>query len=114
MRVLWARGTATSAEIISALAPKSDWKPNTVKTLLARLVKKGAVSVRRAEREHVFSPAVTEAECASAETRSFLRRVYDGAMTNMIAGFIEREELSQREIEELRQMLDEAARRNTR
>ena len=41
MRVLWAKGQATSSEIIAILAKKLDWSASTVKTLLGRLADKG-------------------------------------------------------------------------
>lgn len=111
MRVLWSRGASTSNKVVSELAPLAGWKPNTVKTLLARLEKKGVVKVERSAREHRYIAAISEAESAMAESRSFLSRVYNGAMMPMFAGFIEREKLTKREIAQLRQLLDEAERR---
>lgn len=107
MRVLWVDSPRTSADVVEALAPHTDWKPNTVKTLLARLVKKGAVTSAKDNREHRYSPQFTEAQCARAEGKSFLKRVYGGGMMPMIANFLEQENLTPTEIAELRRLLDE-------
>ena len=47
MRVLWAKGQATSSEIIAIVAKKLDWSASTVKTLLGRLADKGWVKMKR-------------------------------------------------------------------
>jgi BlaI family penicillinase repressor len=44
MKVLWDRGQAGAQEVTEALAVERNWRPQTVKTLLNRLVKKGAVA----------------------------------------------------------------------
>lgn len=107
MKVLWARSPLGSAEIVEELAPRTSWKPNTIKTMLARLVKKGAVTARQSNREYTYAPLVTEAQCVRAESRSFVSRMYDGSMMPMIAGFLQQEKLSPEEIAQLRQLLDE-------
>lgn len=107
MKALWAESPRSSAEVVKALTPHTHWKPNTIKTLLSRLVKKGAVAARKSGREHAYSPQFTEAQCIQAESKSFLLRVYDGSMMPMIVGFIQHDKLSREEIDQLRQLLDE-------
>lgn len=107
MKVLWAASPRTSADVVEALASQTHWKPNTIKTLLARLVKKGAVTAAKANREHTYAPRYTEAQCVRAESQSFVSRVHDGSMMPMIAGFLQQEKLSPDEIARLRQLLDE-------
>ena len=47
IKVLWDRGEAGAQEVTEALAVGRNWRPQTVKTLLNRLVKKGAVPSSR-------------------------------------------------------------------
>ena len=61
-------------------------------------------------RAYLYHPLVNEAECVRAESRSFLSRVYGGALLPMLAHFIEEENLSPEEIEELRRILAERGR----
>ena len=107
MRVIWARERTTTNEVIEALAPTSDWKPKTIMTMLNRLVKKGALAFDKKGREHDHYALVPEAKCVRAESRSFLRRVYGGALKPMLANFLEEGNLSQAELDELKQLLDE-------
>ena len=43
MRFLWKKSPARSAELVAELEDSCDWRPTTIKTLLARLTQKGAV-----------------------------------------------------------------------
>jgi BlaI family penicillinase repressor len=106
MKILWKESPLTASEIIHRLKETIHWNPKTVKTLLNRLVTKGALSFNKEGRIYHYSPAVSESECAQVESRSFLNRVYDGALKPMLAAFIEDQELSPIEIEELKQILD--------
>jgi BlaI family transcriptional regulator, penicillinase repressor len=55
----------------------------------------------------LYYPVVLEEECIKAESRSFLQRVYDGALTPMLVNFLQEEQLSPEEIEELKRILEE-------
>lgn len=106
MRVLWERAPRTANEVVEAVLPARDWSPRTVKTLLNRLVKKRALGFRREGRAYLYFPRVSEAECVRAESRSFVDRVFGGSLTPMLAHFIEEHRLSDREIAELRRLLE--------
>ena len=43
MKSVWDHGPLTAGEVVSRLEAQTRWHPRTIKTLLARLVKKGAV-----------------------------------------------------------------------
>jgi len=107
MRVLWRRSPRTANDVVEELASATRWRPKTVKTLLSRLVAKKALGFTKEGRAYLYYPIVAEAECAKAESLSFLKRVYSGALAPMIANLLEDEALSEEEIAELRRMLDE-------
>ena len=107
MRVLWASAPQTASAVCAALADSTTWSPRTIKTLLNRLVKKGALEFTRQGRVYHYFPAVTEGACVHAASSSFLKRVFGGALTPMLAHFLEEEKLSPEEFAELRSMLDE-------
>ena len=107
MRVLWARSPASAKDVVSALEAQNRWNPKTILTLINRLVAKGALGFTKAARTHLYYPKVTERECVTAESRSFLERVYGGAVQPMLAQFVEETNLSKQDIAELRRILDE-------
>jgi BlaI family penicillinase repressor len=111
MKIFWAKAVpCTANEIVEALAVWSDWKPNTVKTLITRLVKKGALGFTEERRIYWYYPLVSEEQCIRSETRSFMKRIFGGALKPMLVTFLQEEKLSLEEIEELKRLLEEKER----
>ena len=108
MKICWLKSAPyTANEIVKALEQLTDWKPNTIKTLIGRLVKKGALGFKEEGRVYLYYSLVTEKECIKAESKSFLTRVFGGALKPMLVSFLQEEKLSQDDIEELKQLLEE-------
>jgi len=107
MQVLWSNGSQTANDVVNALSGEVKWKPRTIKTLISRLVKKGAVKVTEEGYRYRYSAAVDESECVRSETKSFVRRVYQGAMKPALAAFIEDADLSDKEIEDIQKILNQ-------
>jgi BlaI family penicillinase repressor len=108
MRVIWAKNPITAADIIDQLLQAdSTWHPVTAKTLLNRLVKKGALGYDLDGRAYVYRPLVRERDCVNAVSSSFLDRVFEGSLQTMVAHFVEHRKLSPKQVKELRKVLDE-------
>ena len=107
IKVLWEEPELTSTQIIEILRPKTDWKPKTIHSLIDRLVKKGALGINKEGSQFQFYPLVNKKDCVMEETRSFIEKIYDGSVNLMLSNFIKNEKLSQKEIEELQQLLNE-------
>ena len=105
MKVLWSRHPLSAQQIIDVLAAQDDWHPKTVKTLLNRLVRKGALGFRKEGRAYLYRPLVPEQDCVAAESESFLDRVFGGSLKPMLAHFVETRKLSTGEIAELKRLL---------
>ncbi|HYO09790.1 MAG TPA: BlaI/MecI/CopY family transcriptional regulator [Tepidisphaeraceae bacterium] len=105
MKVVWDHGPLTSGQIVQRLESERRWKPRTVKTLLARLVKKGAVAAREEDRRFRYAARVARDAVARRETRSFLRRVFDGAAAPALVHFLEEGDLTRQQIDELKRIL---------
>ena len=106
MKELWRTHPQTAGQIGEALAGKTTWGQTTIKTLITRLVAKQALGFVKQGREYLYSPLVSEEACVRAESSSFLRRVFDGALTPMLAAFLEREDLKPEELASLRELLE--------
>jgi BlaI family penicillinase repressor len=106
MRVVWGKHPITAAEVIERLsAGDASWHPKTARTLLARLVQKGALEYEAQGRAYVYEPRVSERECIEAASASFLDRVFGGSLRPMLTHFVEREELSREDLAALRKLL---------
>lgn len=106
MEIVWNDPPVTAQQVVMALGDSECWKPQTVKTLLARLVAK---SVLRTEAEGIrflYHPLVSRETAVAAETDSFLDRIRRGSLVPMLAHLIEsKHQLSDEEIQALRDLL---------
>ncbi len=107
MKVIWKENPVTSNRVVEVLSESTAWKPKTIRTLLNRLVSKGAVGHNDEGREYQFYPLIEESVAIKAESKSFLKRVFGGSLKPMIATMIESENYSPEEIEELRSILED-------
>lgn len=105
MEVLWAESPLTSREVVDRLVEVTDWSPKTIKTLLGRLVRKGALSYEEQGNRYLYAPAVARREAIRAEGRSFVARAFGGDETQALLHFARQVELPGEEIEELRRLL---------
>jgi BlaI family penicillinase repressor len=109
MQAAWRREAFTAQEMIDELSHR-DWSPRTVKTLLGRLLAKGALAHEARGKAYVYRPAVRREDCVRQESDSFLDRVFGGAAAPLLAHFVKRGRLSDEDIAELRKILDEKGR----
>lgn len=107
MKMLWSSAPLTANEVYLKMKESKNWKHTTVKTLLSRLVKKEAVRFEKRNREYSYFPMVSEDECIQSESASFINKVYNGAVKTMLASFIEKEDLTHEEIQELKKILEQ-------
>lgn len=106
LEALWSADRLSLAETTRRLAAVKGWSKNTVHTYLTRMEGKGLVSIDHSHPQP-YSAAVTREECARAERRDLLDRVYSGAAGNLIAAFLKDSPISKEEAASLRQLLDE-------
>src|ERR1051325_1011542 len=107
MNVIWARGPSTAAQVVDALAGKQRWSPRTVKTLLGRLLRKGALGHKAEGNRYVYFARVTRGACVGHESRSFLARVFDGDATSALVHLARAGKLTEPQLRQLREVLTE-------
>lgn len=104
MRVLWDAACALPiGEIRRALQEKRGWEATTIKTLVQRLVSKGAVAQEK-RGAFYYSPLVSEKEYNDWATERLIHRLYRGSAKSLVAALVQSDELSETDIEELRAM----------
>jgi predicted transcriptional regulator len=107
MKVLWRGSPRSAEEVIAELARDQDWQASTVKTLLGRLVKKGAVDAARDGRRFSYSPVLSREAWVQGQSATLLERVFDGRLAPLVAHFTETRKLSARDIAEVRRLLED-------
>ena len=104
MKLLWHAGASLSiTEIRENLQQTKGWEPATIKTLVSRLVSKGAV---RQEKRNVYyySPLIREEEYSAWATEDLITRLYHGSARDLVAALVHSDGLTQEDLDELWQM----------
>ena len=107
MQVLWQRQPMAAEEVAAALVPTRDWQEATVKTLLNRLLKKGAIRAERDGRRYRYSPVLQREAWLLGESQGLLERLFDGRVAPLVSHFSRHRKLSRKDIADLRKLLEE-------
>jgi BlaI family penicillinase repressor len=105
MDVLWNEGDATAKHIAETLGRQVGWGKTTTYTVIKKCIDKGAVA--RSEPGFVCHALITRAQVQETETAELIDRMYGGAADQLIASILGRRNLSAKEIERLKQLIDE-------
>ncbi len=105
MKLLWNKSPLSSNEIIELLKDK-EWSENTIKTFINRLLNKKAIGYEKNGRNYLYYPILTYDVFTEEKNKSFLETVYDGAVDLFLVKFLETENLTNSDIEELQNILE--------
>ena len=106
MNVVWEHQPVTASVVIQHVGPPNDWSPQTVRTFLHRLVKKGALTFEKDGNRYLYRALVSQASTITQASRSFLKSVFGGQTGPLLTHFVKSSKLSPEEIEALRDLLD--------
>src|SRR5512139_1645324 len=98
MDVLWRRAPRSAEEVVAELARSQDWQEATIKTLLNRLLKKGAIRAEKDGRKYLYAPVLKREDWVHRQSRSLLDRLFDGRVAPLVAHFSEKGKLSKKDI----------------
>lgn len=104
---LWEDSPRSVMQLVADLGERVGWAKSTTITTLRRMEEKGLVRVEQTGRGKSYSPAVEREQAVTAETHSFLERVYQGSVGLMMSAMAKRQELSADEVAELRAILEQ-------
>ena len=109
MEALWESSPQTASELTKTLRPTMNWAENTVRTLLTRLMDKGALkTAENASGTRTYLPAVKRESCVLAEGESFMQRIFGGAAKPLLVHFAQNSKLTAEEVRELKKILDQS------
>ena len=107
MEVLWGASPRSAEEVIAALADSTGWAEPTIKTLLNRLLNKGAISAEKDGRRYLYSPILRREAWVQQQSEGLLARLFGGRVAPLVAHFSERGRLSPADIAELKRLVSE-------
>jgi predicted transcriptional regulator len=102
MEALWeADDPLTAADVFERIGAMRDWSLATVKTMLSRLVAKGAVSHSEEGRRFLYSPAIEREAYVGHESKRFVERLFGGRLSPLVARLAEEDGLDDADIAEI-------------
>jgi BlaI family transcriptional regulator, penicillinase repressor len=107
MEIIWRTSPIATEDVVAALAHQAKWKEPTVKTLLNRLFKKGAISARKDGRRYLYSPALKRDQWLAAESKGFLDRLFNGRVAPLVSHFSQHKKLGKKDIADLKRLIQE-------
>jgi BlaI family penicillinase repressor len=109
MEVLWQRSPVASEDVVAALTSQVHWREPTIKTLLNRLLKKGAISAEKVGRRYLYSPVLEREQWLSSESLGLVERLFGGRVAPLVAHFSKHRRLTKKDLAELRRLIEELA-----
>ncbi|WP_049436147.1 mecA-type methicillin resistance repressor MecI [Staphylococcus hominis] len=106
MNIIWMKKYASANNIIEEIQMQKDWSPKTIRTLITRLYKKGFIDRKKDNKIFQYYSLVEESDIKYKTSKNFINKVYKGGFNSLVLNFVEKENLSQDEIEELRNILN--------
>ena len=105
MEVLWREAPLTATEVADRAPAARRWSIRTVKTLLARLLAKGALTHEEQGRSYLYRPAVVREDYVAGESRRLLDRLFGGRLSPLVAHLAERDDLTEQDVAEIEALL---------
>ncbi|WOE75115.1 BlaI/MecI/CopY family transcriptional regulator [Alterisphingorhabdus coralli] len=107
MDCLWDQSPLTASEISERVPADRKWSLQTVKTLLSRLVNKGAITHEVDGRRYLYRPLLERQDYVAGESSRFVDRLFSGRAGPLFAHLAEREAFSEEDIAEIERLLKE-------
>ncbi len=113
MLVVWdALEPVTSNYILERLHGRRNWALSTLMTTLARLSDKGFIYCDRSTRTNYYSALISAQEYRAKESRSFLERLYNNSVQNLVTSLYNSNTINDDDLSELRKLIEEIEGRN--
>lgn len=103
MNLLWEAGRPLSVAEIRQGLKGTGWEATTIKTLIARLTEKGALTRSKAG-VYLYAPTLGREEYTASAADSLVNRLFRGSAKALVASLIGSKDLTEQDIEELRDL----------
>ena len=105
MAVLWSDSPLSAADVAKAISARRAWSPTTVKTMLARLVEKGALGAEAEGRRFLYRPLIERESLAGAQAGRLVDRLFGGRISPLVAHLAERRDFEPEDLAELEKLI---------
>lgn len=107
MEAVWAEGGAGVEEILAGPGAANGWSESTVRTLIHRLIKKGALRSERVRGRVVYAPLMTREAWLTSEGQGMLDRLFEGRLAALVAHFTRERAVAPEDLARLKRLVAE-------
>lgn len=108
MQIIWKNGKTTSFDILDEIKDDDTISENTIRTLLGRMVKKGAIKItEKTGKTYIYEALIDKEEFLIERGNSFLENIYQGAINSMLLNFVKQNKLTKKDVQELLKRIDD-------
>lgn len=107
MDALWRKSPLTADEIITATAQANEWGAGTVRTLITRLLRKGALEGERRDGGYFYRPLISRADYLQSESQMLLDRLFNGQVAPLVAHLVTQQALRPADLRKLKKLIAE-------
>ena len=108
MQAVWEYEPCAAGTVQEALAKDKGWAYSTVKTTMDRMARKGLLEIKKVRNLQLFSSTINKTDARKGEFRRMLSRAFDGALGPMMQYLVENEPLSDKDLEQLRNLVNKS------
>jgi BlaI family penicillinase repressor len=101
LKLLWDESPLGAADLVARAPAERRWSPTTVRTLLARLVDKGAVTATGPGRRYLYRPALDRDTLGARQAGSLVDRLFGGRVSPLVAQLAEQRDIDPKDLDEL-------------
>ncbi len=105
MEALWRKSPQSTEDIVGALAGRQNWQMATIKTLLNRLLNKGAIGAEKEGRRYLYSAVLKRTEWQRTESADLVDRVFGGSVAPLVAHFSQHRKLAASDVAALKKII---------
>ncbi len=98
---------AGADEILAAVGPANSWSESTVRTLIHRLIRKGALVSERRRGRTVYAPQLTREAWLTTEGQGLLDRLFEGRLAGLVAHLTRERAVAPEDLARLKRLVAE-------
>lgn len=108
MKVVWANEPPITTHIImEQLGKEKEWKPQTIITLMLRLVERGFIRTEKNGKERTYFPLISKEDYLKFETGDFMERFHENSLTSLVATLYDGKRIKESDLDEIAKWLKE-------
>ena len=100
--IMWEHEPVSAVELVKLCQEQLGWKRTTTYTVIKRLGERGVLQ----NQQGIITSLISKDDAQSYEIDELVEKKFEGSLPAFIAAFTRRKDLSDRELDEVQQMID--------